>query len=316
MIRTQFTRRAVIKAVGAALPAVLASSTYSSAGEKAKSEPTIGVSTLGFGNLTNAQLAEELAKQDFHVVQLFLNQSDSRYWRYNGRTDLSSLTAARYAAIADVYRSASISLHSLGVYTNLIHPDEEERQANLDYFESMMKVGADMGIGIFVSEAGHYDPEGSAPQVAYYFQEQVWNQMVATGKKLAELAERHSATILLEPFFRGFLASAKRMRVFLEEVDSTRIRALLDPANLLEVNDLEEMFDQLSPWIDCLHAKDRKLHVDEGVPAGKGDLDYLKFAALAARHTSGAPFILEYVGPDDYLQARQHLRRALTKIRN
>jgi hypothetical protein len=28
------------------------------------------------------------------------------------------------------------------------------------------------------------------------------------------------------------------------------------------------MFDQLGPWIDCLHAKDRKLHVDRGVPAG------------------------------------------------
>ena len=51
---------------------------------------------------------------------------------------------------------------------------------------------------------------------------------------------------------------------------SPRIRALLDPANLLELNDLEEMFDQLESWIDCLHAKDRKLHVDRGVPAGQG----------------------------------------------
>lgn len=314
MINTQFTRRAVIRAVGAALPAVLASSTYASTCAKAKGEPTIGISTLGFGNLTNAQLAEELSQHDIHVVQLFFNQSDSRYWRYNGRTDLSSLTAAQCSTIAGVYRSAGISLHSLGVYTNLIHPDEAERRANLRYFEGMMKIGADMGILMFVSEAGHYHPEGPAPRVAYHFQEQIWEQMVATGKQLAELAEQYNATILLEPFFQGFLASSKRTRVFLEEIDSTRIRALLDPANLLEVDDLEEMFDQLTPWIDCLHAKDRKLHEEQGIPAGKGDLDYPKFAALAGRYTPDAPFILEYVGPDDYLHARQHLRQAISKI--
>jgi sugar phosphate isomerase/epimerase len=117
----------------------------------------------------------------------------------------------------------------------------------------------------------------------------------------------------MEPFFRGFLASAKRTRLFLEEIDSPRIAALLDPANLLEVNDLDEMFDQLHSWIRCLHAKDRKLHVDRGVPAGQGDLDYLQFVKLAALRTPEAPLILEYVGPDDYRQARKHLEDAMRR---
>lgn len=86
------------------------------------------------------------------------------------------------------------------------------------------------------------------------------------------LADEFDAKVLLEPFYRVFLATAKRVRLFLEEVNSPRIRALLDPANLIEVNDLEEMFHQLGPWIDCLHAKDRKLHTDLGVAAGQGDL--------------------------------------------
>ena len=89
-----------------------------------------------------------------------------------------------------------------------------------------------------------------------------------------------------------------------EEIGSPRIRALLDPANLLEVNDLEEMFEPAQPWIDCLHAKDRKLHVDQGVPAGQGDLDYVKFVTLAADHTPNAPLVLEYVGPSDYQRRR------------
>jgi sugar phosphate isomerase/epimerase len=74
------------------------------------------------------------------------------------------------------------------------------------------------------------------------------------------------------------------------------------------------MFSQLAPWIDCLHAKDRTLHVDRGVPAGQGDLDYREFVALAAEHTPDVPFILEYVGPDDYKQALLHLRNAMNQV--
>ena len=208
-------------------------------------------------------------------------------------------------------RQAGLQLHSLGVYTNLIHPDPAERQANLNYFEAMMRVARHMNVKLLVTEAGHYEPPEPTPKVAYHFQTEVWDQTVATCKQLAERAQEHDVTILLEPFFRGFLASAKRTRLFLEAVNSPHIRALLDPANLLEVNDLDEMFTQLAPWIDCLHAKDRKLHVDRGVAAGQGDLDYQQFVKFASQQTPHAPMVLEYVGANDYLQALRHLRRMI-----
>jgi len=299
----RITRREAFRAGAAvALPLAGAALLPAQAGAAVKA-PTVGVSTLGFPTYTNGQLAQELAAQGILTVQLFLSQSDSRYWVYNGRSDVSDMTPERCKAVAETYRSAGIALHSIGVYTNLIHPDKGERKANLAYFEAMMRIGDAMDVRSFVTEAGHYNAEGAAAGVPHHFQEAVWNQMVATGKELARIAEDHGATVLFEPFFRGFLASAKRTRLFLEAVDSPRIRALLDPANLLEVNDLEEMFTQLGPWIECLHAKDRKLHVDRGVPAGQGDLDYPQFVAQAAARTPHAPLILEYVGPDDYEQA-------------
>jgi len=310
--QNQWTRRQVIKTgMIAALP--LAVTTQATAGPdpKARKTPAIGMSTLGFGELTNQQLAKQLAASGIHVIQLFLNQTDSRYWKYNGRSDVSDLTADRCKAIAAAYRDAGIRIQGLGVYTNLIHPDAAERKANLEYFEAMMKIGRHMEVNVFITEAGHYHGEGPAPVVPYCFQEPVWYRMVETGKQLARIAQRYNATVLFEAFYRGFLASAKRTRLFLEAVDSPHIRALLDPANLLEINDLDEMFDQLQPWIDCLHAKDRKLHVDRGVPAGQGDLDYPTFVKLVAARTPDAPLILEYVGSKDYRQALAHLQNAL-----
>lgn len=309
-----WTRRQAIKTgLLAALPLAAANRAAGGAGAEAHKSPVIGISTLGFGELTNQQLAKQLTANGIHVVQLFLNQTDSRYWKYNGRSDLSDLTAKRCKTIAATYRDAGIQIQGLGVYTNLIHPDPAERKANLAYFEAMMEVGRNMGVNVFITEAGHYHGEGPAPVVPYCFQEPVWYQMVDTGKQLAHIAAQYDATVLFEAFYRGFLASAKRTRMFIEAIGSPHIRALLDPANLLEINDLDEMFGQLTPWIDCLHAKDRKLHVDRGVPAGQGDLDYLKFVALAAKKTPKAPLILEYVGSKDYRQALAHLQDAVDK---
>ena len=308
-------RRQFLRTTAGAAAALPFAATAGAAGEPGRPSPPlqIGISTLGFGGYTNLELAKELAGQGIRIVQLFLAQTDSRYWRYNHRADVSDLTPERCQAIADAYRSAGIAIHSIGVYTNLIHPDEAERQANLDYFEAMMKIARAMGVPQLVTEAGHFRSDEPEPHVPLHFQEEVWKTMVATGKELARRAEAHNVVVLCEPFYRGFLASAKRTRVFLEEVGSPRIRALLDPANLLELNDLDEMFDQLEPWIECLHAKDRKLHVDRGVAAGQGDLDYEQFVTLTAARTPHAPLILEYVGPQDYLQARDHLLDAIRK---
>jgi sugar phosphate isomerase/epimerase len=314
-METKLSRRQVL--VGAAQATALGAlslipQAHGAATAAAPAKLKIGISTLGFPSLTNAALAKELSGAGIRLIQLFLAQTDSKFWRYNERADVSSLTPARCKEIAGVYREAGITIHSIGVYTNLIHPDPAERKANLDYFEAMMNIGGHMGVNSFISEAGHYlDPKEPEPRIAHHFQDDVWVQMVATARQLAAIAERHQAKVLFEAFYRGFLASAKRLRMFLEEVQSPRIRALLDPANLIEVNDLEEMFNQLGPWIDCLHAKDRKDHVERGVPAGQGSLDYVKLVTLAAKHTPNAPLILEYVGPKDYRAALDHLRTAM-----
>ena len=301
------TQAAIACGLGAAVP-----SSVRAAPEKPAVKLQIGMATTGFTDLSNAALAKELAGAGIRLIQLFLTQADSKFWKYNDRADVSSLTAERCQEIATTYRDAGISIHSIGVYTNLIHPDAAERKANLDYFGAMMKIGGHMGVRTFITEAGHFhDAKAPAPRIPLEYQDEVWPRMIATAKQLANIAAQHDAKVLFEPFYRGFLASAKRLRMFLEEVNSPRIRALLDAANLIEVNDLDEMFQQLAPWIDCIHAKDRKLHTDRGVAAGKGDLDYRRFVTLAAQRTPHAPLVLEYIGSADYRPALEHLRNVL-----
>lgn len=293
------TRRSALAATGAAF----------AHGAPSGAVP-IGVATTDFRDQTNESLAAELKSQRVRRIQLFFTQKDSNYWKYGARSELKGMTPERAREIAGVYRAAGITIDALGVYATLIHPDPAERQAHLAYFDAMMKIGGHMGVKAFLSEMGHYHPPTPTP-VCYDWQDEVWTTAIATGKELARVAEGNGATVLLEPIYRSLLASAKRTRLFLEEVGSPRVRAQLDPANLLEVNDLEEMFTQLKPWIGGIHAKDRKLHVTQGVAAGQGDLDYRKFVTLAAQHAPGIPLVVEYAGTKNYRQALEHLRGAI-----
>jgi sugar phosphate isomerase/epimerase len=276
----------------------------------ARSVP-VGVATTDFRDQTNQSLAEELKSQRIRRIQLFFTQKDSNYWRYGQRSDLKGMTPERAREIAAIYRAAGITIDALGVYPTLIHPDPAERKANLAYFEAMMKLGEHMGVRHFLSEMGHYHPPGPAPAVPFDWQDGVWTSTVAMGKELAQVAAANNATVLLEPIYRSLLASAKRARIYLEEVGSQHVRAQLDPANLLEVNDLEEMFQQLKPWIGGIHAKDRKLHVTQGVAAGQGDLNYRRFVTLAVQYAPGIPLTIEYAGTKNYRQALEHLRTNL-----
>ena len=115
----------------------------------------IGIATTDFREHGNSDLARELAGQGIRTIQLFFTQTDRRYWKYEGRSGLPGLTPERAREIAAAYRSQGISIHSIGVYTTLVHADPAERKANLAYFDAMMKVGAYMGVRTFVTEAGH-----------------------------------------------------------------------------------------------------------------------------------------------------------------
>jgi sugar phosphate isomerase/epimerase len=300
----QITRRAAL--AGGAGAALLAKAAPAAAGKV-----IVGLATTEFRKHSNAALAKEFREAGVRTIQLFFTQTDSNYWRYNTRNDLVGLTPERAREIAAIYRGEGIAIQALGVYANLIHPDEAERKANFLYFEALMKLGGHMGVRTFISEAGHYRAPGGEAGSPYHWREDVWARMVGTAKELARAADGHGATVLLEPYFEGFLATAKRTRMFIEEVGSPRLRVNLDPANLIEVNDLGEMFDQLSPLIDAFHAKDRKLHVIRGVAAGEGSLDYKKFVTLATKRRPGVPLILEYVGADTYRAALAHLRRVI-----
>ena len=137
MLQTPDRRQFLKTAAGAALPLVVASS---AAGRPTGLIPSHADHRHLHPRLhrdhTNRPAGRGTAQPGIRTVQLFFSQTDSRYWKYNGRSDVSDMTADRCQAIAAPIARPGVAIHSIGVYTNLIHPDAAERKANLAYFEA------------------------------------------------------------------------------------------------------------------------------------------------------------------------------------
>ena len=271
----------------------------------------LGLATNGFNSLTNDEMAQLAAAAKLDGVQLFFCQKDSNYWKYNGRFDTAPLTPEECHRIAQAYRSRHLEFYGLGVYTNLIEPDDAEREKNLQYFADMIRIADSMGIRFVVSECGTIMVPGKGRDLSAALDERNYPRLLDATRKLIPFAEKHNVVIAFESYFQDLLGSATAVRYFIEEINHPRVRVLLDPANLLPHNTLEEMFKALAPYICALHAKDRKLHVTKGVAAGEGDIDYRKYVALVRQYCPHLPLIAEYVSPKTYEAALKHLRSFL-----
>lgn len=266
----------------------------------------MGIVTLTFPCRTNEEAAALIADNGFEAVQLFFSQTDSSGWRYNSRMDVSHIHGDESRRIVEPYRRRGLDVTALAVYTNPIEPDEAEWEANIAYFHDMMRIAQEMGISVLITEGGHIRATGGE-DLGATMSEASWHRIIAFGRRLVPEAEARGVVVAFEPYFLTQLSSAKRTRDFIEAVGSDRIRVMLDPANLLANNSLDEMFQQLSPFIVGVHAKDRKIGVHRGVPAGEGDLDYPRFIELLQEHVPDQPIIIEYVTEDTFLSARKHL---------
>jgi sugar phosphate isomerase/epimerase len=264
----------------------------------------VGVVSRSFPQLSNEEVAALLAERGFRWTELCFSQTDSNYWRYNGRTDLSDLTDKRSQEIVETYRKHGIEVASIGVFTNLLETDEQEMEANLQYFERHMQIAAGTGVPIVATECG-FIPGKRGIQADSY--EKDFERLKQQISWLGERAGHYGIKLALEPCVLDVVPSAKRTADFLAQVGSPHVQVLLDPANLIANSSEEEMFQYLAPHLAYFHGKDRKVNDTYGRCVGDGDIDWRKLLNLYHEHAEGVPFILEYVNIHNFCEIRDRV---------
>lgn len=267
----------------------------------------IGIVTRSMpAEFTNQQAAETMAAMGFTSTELCFTQSDSSYWCYNGRTDLSDLTPQRVREIVDIYRNKGIQVTALGVFTNLIEHDDQLRRQNLDRMIRFMDYAQFADVPYVSSECG-FDPQCRGVQVSRY--ESDVALLADSLTTLCAAAEERDVSLALECCVIDVIPSAKRARDLIRQVGSDRLKVLLDPANYIANSDEEDMFKYLAPHIAYFHGKDRMVNDTYGRLVGDGEINWPLFLALRDRYAPDAPFILEYCNKDNAQETKERVER-------
>lgn len=197
---------------------------------------------------------------------------------------LDSLPPAIPAITARQVGSAAVEtgIHMAAVSAtyNMTDPDPDQRQAGRRAFASIAAGAADMGANMLTVCSGSMDPHDKWRRHAANDAAQSWTEMCREFEIICELAEQHDILIGVEPEPANIVSSAPRAARLLTEFPGSRLRIILDAANILEDvppeyhrRTIDRALELLGPAIALAHAKDR--HEDGSVaPAGSGIIDW------------------------------------------
>lgn len=224
--------------------------------------------------------------------------------------------AARVADIRKAFAEADVTIAEIGIWRNLISPDDAERKANLDYAAERFAAADEVGARCCVSYIGSFVAGTSYAPAAQNLGPDGFHACVETVRGLIDRVKPKRTKFALEMMQYTLPDSVAIYRDLILAIDRPAFAAHLDPVNLVltprQYFDtgalIRSCFSVLGPWIASCHAKDiilhdqAALHLDE-IRIGLGNLDYRTYLAELDR-LGDVPLLLEHLPDEEYRLAR------------
>lgn len=255
----------------------------------------LGVRAHDFGRMAAEELAARVAAKGFSCVQLALNKAIAGLNLQPG-----DLTAALASNIGGAFARAGVGIEVLGCYINPIHADLTTRAALLQFFKDHLRFARDFGCGLVALESGSVNADYS-PHPANHGEE-AFAEMLDSISELVAEAEKFGVMVGFEPVYCHTVSTAEKMRRVLDAVGSNHLRVVLDPVNLLSLENfhrqpriIAEALDLLGDRVSVVHAKDFVFENGalKTVPAGCGQLDYAPVLDFVRVRQPGVSVLLE-----------------------
>ena len=203
---------------------------------------------------------------------------------------------------SNVSRLASdkeLDIIGLSATFNMVHPDEEIRKEGLRSLEVLASSCNDLGTNFLSLCTGSKDSQNKWKWHPDNDTAAAWRDLLHTMEKALEIAEEHRVILGVEPEAANVVNNALKVRKLLDELNSDRIKIILDPANLFETaNSRQQIRDLIDEAIDLLHeeivvahAKDRTLN-GQFKAAGQGDVDFEFFVQQLREINFRGPLVM------------------------
>jgi sugar phosphate isomerase/epimerase len=226
------------------------------------------------------------------------------------------------AGLADATTDHGLTLAEVGLWRNLISPNEAQRRENIARAREQLSIAEKVGARCCVTFAGTRGGDKPWGPHEDNFSAETFDLIVETVREIIDEVRPSVAKFALEMMQTCPPDSAENYLELIKAIDRPAFGVHLDPVNLLmrprdcydSGRTIEHCFDVLGPWIVSCHAKDLcvehglALHLNECIP-GTGLLDYPTYVRRLRKLGRSIPLMLEHLdGPEQYDQARKYVQ--------
>jgi sugar phosphate isomerase/epimerase len=231
-------------------------------------------------------------------------------------------------ALCDRVRSEmaarGITISAISGTFNMIDPNLNKRQDGLRRLRELASACPRLGTSVISLCTGTRDPENMWRRHPDNDLPEAWQELLVSIEEAVRIGEETGVTMGIEPEVSNVVDSAQKARRLMDEMRSSRLKVIMDGANLFHTGELPRMrevlneaFALLGSDITLAHAKDLDRDGEAGhLAAGHGLLDYDQYLSLL--HGSGfdGPVILHGLDESQVPGCVEFLREKLAGIEN
>ncbi len=252
-----------------------------------------------------------VAEQGFSCGHLALKKVITEYSVEN-----SALTPGLAMHLRKLFAKNNVDVAVLGCYLNLATPDKEQLKKTTDTYLANIRFATHLGAGVVGTETG-------APNTTYTTcpecrSEEALNTFITNLRPVVEYAEKMGVILAIEPVLKHIVYDAKRARKVLDEINSPNLQIILDPVNLLGMENYErreevidEAIELLGKDVAVVHIKDFVVGENdlESVAAGTGIMNYENLIRFIKKEKPFIQATLENTVPENAVAAREHIQK-------
>ncbi len=265
----------------------------------------IGLTSRTLPQTSVSEAADLMQRAGFRTTELCFTHTDLGGWKYNGLGDLTGISCSKVRTACDEFRSRGIDVVSLGMFTDLRHPDPATRQAYIDYAKRYIEYAAESDVRFIATECGFTEGKRGVFADTY---ESDYQNLKESLRILCLEAEKAGVQLALEGSIFDIISSPRRQKTLIEELEAdcgVRLSALLDPASYIHASDEEGLFYYLKHDIGYLHGCDRNPTAANTTLLGDGCTDWVRFMICYIKYADRKPFILDGCTKDNFAEVKE-----------
>lgn len=220
-------------------------------------------------------------------------------------------------AIREAFEKRGVAMTAISGTVNIIHPDLHTRAQGLERLRVLARASKALGTDLITLSTGTRNPgdlwsghpENGSPVA--------WREMLASMEQITRAGEDCGVRFAFEPEQANIVNSARRARELLDALRSRYVGVLIDPANLLNPENmhisrdvLTETFALVGGEVMLAHAKDiSATGVFGNLALGKGVLDFAHYFRLLKSVGCELPVIAHGFSEAEATESLSYLRK-------